>query len=206
MTEPYNVFIDNCDIYDFKDANGGCIFKTYKSSFADTIKISNSILRDSYRGLALNDEKDDKGIYSAEYTIFENTVFANIEQWALDFYRGGNDESTLGGFLTIDHCVFDNVFSKESQTMIRQTGLVNMNITNSIFCNSLAKFPVKLIGKYNSMTDCCIYGAGKTSATGGAVLNNIYADNPKFKKGSYQLDDKSPLRGKASNGGNIGLK
>lgn len=206
MTEPYNIFIDNCDIYDFKDTNGGCIFKTYKSSFADTIKITNSILRDSYRGLALNDEKDDKGVYSAEYTIFENTVFANIEQWALDFYRGGNDESTLGGFLAIDHCVFDNVYSKESQTMIRQTGLINMNITNTIFCNSLAKFPVKLVGKYNSMSDCCIYDAGKTSAASGALLNNIYTDNPRFVKNSYRLDDKSPLRGKASDGGNIGLK
>ncbi|MCL2651402.1 MAG: polysaccharide lyase 6 family protein, partial [Candidatus Azobacteroides sp.] len=207
MTDSYKTFIDNCDIYNFKDTNGGCIFKTYKTSFADTIQITNSILRDSFRGLALNDEKDDVGIYSAEYTIFINTVFKDIEQWALDFYRGGNDESTLGGFLEIDHCVFDNVFSKENQTMIRQTGLINIDITNTIFCNSSAKFPVKSIGKYNAMKNCCIYDAGKVSATSGATTENIYVDNPRFKKNTfYQLDDKSPLRGKATNGGNIGLK
>ena len=207
MTDAYKVFIDNCDIYDFKDTNGGCIFKTYKSSFADTIQITNSTLRDSYRGLALNDEKDDNGIYSAEYTILTNTVFLNIEQWALDFYRGGNDESTLGGFLEIDRCVFDNVFSKESQTMIKQTGLININITNTIFYNSSAKFPIKLIGVYNMMQNCCIYDAGKVSAALGAKVNNIYTDNPKFKKNTnYRLEDKSPLKGKATDGGDIGLR
>ena len=207
MTEPYKVFVDNCDIYDFKNTDGGCIFKTYKTSFADTIQVTNSTLRDSYRGFALNDEKDDKGVYSAEYTIFKNTVFLNIEQWALDFYRGGNDESTLGGFLQIDHCVFDNVFSKENQTMIKQTGLININITNTIFYNSSAKFPVKLMGRYNVMRNCCIYDAGKVSATLGAVADKIYTDNPKFKKKTnYQLDDKSPLKGKATDKGNIGLK
>lgn len=120
MSDSYNLFIDNCDIYDFNETNGGCIFKAYKTSFADTLKITNSILRNSYRGIALNDEKDDKGIYNAEYTIFENTVFKNIGQWTLDFYRGGNDESTLGGFLIIDHCIFDDVYSKENQTMLRR--------------------------------------------------------------------------------------
>ncbi len=207
MTEPYDVFINNCDICDFKNMDGGCIFKTYKTSFADTIQVANSIIRDSYRGFALNDEKDDKGVYSAEYTIFKNTVFKNIDQWVLDFYRGGNDESTLGGFLQIDHCVFDNVFNKENQTMIKQTGLININVTNTIFCNSSAKFPVKLMGKYNIMKNCCIYDAGKTSVGGGAKADNIFTDNPKFKKNTnYQLDDKSALKGKATDGGNIGLK
>ncbi len=208
MGDSYNLFVDNCEIYDFNDTNGGCIFKAYKSSFADTLKISNSILRDSYRGFALNDEKDDKGIYSAEHTIFENTVFKNITQWAMDFYRGGNDESTLGGFLTIDHCIFDNVYSKENQIMLHQTGLININITNTIFCNSLAKNPIKLMGRYNKMTNCCIYDAGKISATLGAVSQDIFTSNPNFKKktANYELDDKSPLKGKAIDGGNIGLK
>jgi poly(beta-D-mannuronate) lyase len=206
-TEPYKAFIDHCDIFDFKNTDGGCIFKTYKTSFADTIKITNSILRDSYRGLALNDEKDDKGVYSAEYTIFNNTVFRNIEQWALDFYRGGNDESTLGGFLQIDHCVFDNVFNKENQTMLKQTGLININVDNTIFCHSAAKSPVKLTGKYHSMRNCCIYDAGKVSAAPGATSENIFTDDPLFKKNTnYRLNDKSPLKGKATDGGNIGLK
>lgn len=52
------------------------------------------------------------------------------------FYRGGNDESTLGGFLIVDHCIFDNVNNNPEQYMIKHTGWVNCQITNSLFLNS----------------------------------------------------------------------
>lgn len=206
--DSYSIYINNCDIYDLKNTDGGCIYKAYKNSFADTLQVTNSILRNSYRGFALNDEKDNKGLYSAEFMIFENTVFKDIEQWAFDFLRGGNDESTLGGNLYINHCIFDNVYSKENQTMIRQTGLVTINIENSIFCNSLAKSPVRLAGLYNNISYSDVYDAGKISTTGGAKIGEgmIYSD-PKFeKKTFYKLSEKSPLIGKAKDGGNIGLK
>ncbi|NDV77709.1 polysaccharide lyase 6 family protein [Dysgonomonas sp. 511] len=206
-SDSYSIHINNCEIYDFKDVNGGCIFKTYKNSFADSLKVTNSILRDSYRGFALNDEKDAKGLYSAEYIIFENTVFKNIEQWALEFLRGGNDESTLGGNLSINHCVFDNVNNKENQAMIRQTGLVTITIQNSIFCNTLAKMPVKLVGAYNTISHCNIYDAGKVSVSGGAKIGGgMLYSNPKFQKNTlYKLGSDSPLIGKANDGSNIGL-
>jgi len=205
----YNIYINNCEIYDFKDVNGGCIYKAYKNSFADTLKVTNTIFRDSYRGFALNDEKDAKGKYSAEWMIFENTVFKNIEQWAFDFLRGGNDESTLGGNLSINHCIFDNVYNKENQTMIRQTGLINIDIKNSVFFNSeLVKSPVRLFGVYNTISHCNIYDAGKVASSGGAkVGEGMVNSDPKFeKKTFYQLSSKSPLIGKADDGGNIGLK
>jgi len=204
----YNVFINNCEIYDFKDTNGGCIYKAYKNSFADTIMVTNSVIRDSYRGFALNDEKDNKGLYSVEYMILDNTVFKNIEQWALDFLRGGNDESTIGGNLNINHCVFDNVNSKENQVMIRQTGLINISIQNSIFFNSLAKQPIKLAGPYNAISHSCVYDAGKVSVSGSAKIGEgmVYS-NPKFVKNTlYKLDSGSPLIGKANDGANIGLR
>ena len=57
------------------------------------------------------------------------------------------------------------------------------------------------------MQNCCIYDAGKVSAALGAKVNNIYTDNPKFKKNTnYRLEDKSPLKGKATDGGDIGLR
>lgn len=204
----YNVYINNCDIYDFKDTNGGCIYKAYKNSFAETLRVTNSIFRDSYRGFALNDEKDGKGLYSAEFMIFDNTVFLNIEQWAIDFLRGGNDESTLGGNLQISHCIFDNVYDKENGSMIRQTGLITLNIENSVFYNSAAKHPAKLMGRYNTISNSNIYDAGKISVSGGAVVGEgmVYS-NPSFeKKTFYKLSDKSPLAGKANDGSNIGLR
>lgn len=206
-SDSYSIYVNNCDIYDFKNTDGGCVYKTYKNSFADTLQFTNSIIRNSYRGFALNDEKDNKGLYSAEFMIFENTVFKDIDQWAFDFLRGGNDESTLGGNLSVNHCIFDNVYSKENQTMIRQTGLVTMNIENTIFYNSLAKAPVRLVGPYNKMSYCNVYDAGKVSTLGTKLGDGMIYTDPKFeKKTFYKLSPKSPLIGKASDGNDIGLK
>lgn len=208
ITHSYNVYINNCEFANFKNKQGGSIYKAYKGSFADTLTVTNSVFRDSYRGFALNDEKDNKGLYNAEFMTFENTIFRNIEQWAIDFLRGGNDESTLGGNLTIDHCVFDNVNNKENQTMIKHTGLITIDIKNSVFFNSPSvKFPVRLSGRHNTMDYCLIYEAGKIGKTNGAKEGtNIIYQNPKYKKGTnYVPDAKSPLIGKASDKGNIGL-
>lgn len=190
---PYNLFIDRCAMYGFNVQDGGCIFKAQKTSFADTIRVAGSVVRDSFRGFSLADEKDDKGHYNVEYFILENTAFTNIGQWAVNFYRGGNDESTLGGFLMVNHCVFDNVGNQEGQLAIKQTGWVNCDIRNSLFANSpLGKGPIRLSGAHNRMTHCCIRHAGKVGVASGAISENI----------TY---GKTPLQGKATDGGTIGL-
>ncbi|PXV68755.1 poly(beta-D-mannuronate) lyase [Dysgonomonas alginatilytica] len=208
IASSYNMYIDNCEFANFKNEEGGAIYKAYKGSFADTLTVTNSIFRDSYRGFALNDEKEAQGFYSAEFMTFENVVFKNIQQWAIDFLRGGNDESTLGGHLTINHCVFDNVNNNDGQTIIKQTGLVTINITNSVFFNSpKVKYPVRLAGRHNKISFSNIYNAGKTSLTNEATegAGMIYTD-PKFKTGTYVPEPKSPLINKASDSTNIGLK
>ncbi len=203
----YNLFIEDCDIHSFQVEAGGAILKAYQTSFIDTLSIRNSILRDSFRGLSLSDEKEDKGIYNAEHIFLENTVFSRITQWAIDFYRGGNDESTLGGFLTIDHCVFDEVNDKANQYIIKQTGLVHCDIRNTIFCQSPdAKGPILLSGLHHRMNNCCIYKAGKPGVRNRAQTDTLIYDDPRFqKKTHYQLSDRSPLTGRATDGGNIGL-
>jgi poly(beta-D-mannuronate) lyase len=209
IVHSYNMHISNCDMYNFENKEGGAIYKAYKGTFADTLTVINSVFRDSYRGFALNDEKDAKGLYSAEFIIFNNCVFANIEQWAMDFLRGGNDESTLGGNLIIDHCVFDNVNNRENQTIIKHTGLVTINIKNTIFFNSpLAKSPVRLSGRHNTIDYSAVYQAGKiTKANGAKEGTNIIYSTPEYIKGKFYVPGaKSPLTGKASDGNNIGLK
>jgi len=201
----YSVFMDNCEVYDF-NVESGAIFKAYKGSMADSLKISNSVIRDSYRGFALNDEKDDVGKYSVENVVFDNTVFSNFTQYILDFYRGGNDESTLGGALEIEHCVFDDIAGDEKQTVLKLTNIVRVDIKNSIFSNSMAKTVVRLSGTKNSITNCCFYNCANPKATGGAVSVNIISENPKFEKKSFVLSKKSSLRSKAADGGNIGLR
>lgn len=201
----YKLKVNNCEIYDFKVATGA-IFKAYKGTMADSIIISNSILRDSHRGISLGDEKDDIGKYNVENLIFDNSVFSEFEQYVVDFYRGGNDESTMGGTFKVDHCVFEKIGIDEKQTILKLTGIVNVAITNSIFDYSTAKTTVKLSGFKNSIRNCNISACALPNLQKGATMENITYDIPKFEKKSYDLVKKSKLIGKATDGGNVGLR
>lgn len=206
----YNLFINNCEFSNFQNTGGGAIIKAYEGTFADTLKISNSIFRDSYRGIALNAEvKEQKGKYNAEFIIIDNTVFKNIVQWALDFQRLGNDESTLGGNLQIDHCIFDNVHNEGNRTVIKHTGLINIDIKNTVFYNSPnVKYPLHLVGRHNKLNNSAIYKSGVNHQSKQTTKSeNMITQDPKFKANSfYQLEAGSPLVGKATDGGNIGLR
>lgn len=206
----YNLFINDCEFANFQNHGGGAIIKAYEGTFADTLKITNSVFRDSYRGLALNAEvKEQKGRYNAEFMIIDNTVFKNITQWAFDFQRLGNDESTLGGTLQINHCIFDNIHNEGNRTIIKHTGLINIDIKNTVFYNSPnVKYPLHLVGRHNKLNNSVIYKSGvnhQNKLT--AKSENMITQDPKFKANSfYELETTSPLIGKATDGGNIGLR
>jgi len=204
VAQGYSLFINNSEIYDF-NVETGAIFKAYKGSLADSIKVTNSILRDAYRGFSLGEEKEDIGKYSAENILFENTVFNNFSQFIIDYYRGGNDESTLGGAFKVNHCVFNNIAQDEKQTIFKLTGIVNVSINNSIFNHSLAKTSLKLYGAKNSISNCCINDCINPKLENGAKSQNIHNVNPGFEKKSFQLSKKSPLKAKASDEKDIGL-
>lgn len=202
----YSLIVENCDISGFNVTDGGAVFKAYKNTFADSIVIRNSIIHDSYRGFALAEEKEEKGLYNAEVVIFDNTVFRAITQWVIDYNRLGTDESTTGGSLIIDHCVFDEVNDREDQTIVRQKGIKRVEISNSIFMNSSAKHSVRLTDSGQWAKNCDVYLCGKISAQGAAKATDILNIKPKFQKKSYYLAPKSPLAGKATDGSNIGLQ
>lgn len=196
----YSLFLNNCEIYDV-NVETGAVFKAYKGSYADTISISNSIIRNSFRGISLSEEKDNTGKYNAENLIIYNTVFSNITQFAVDYYRGGNDESTLGGSLKVDHCIFDAIGNDEKQSILKLSGIVNVSITNSIFNNSLGKTSVKLAGSKNKILNCNFNMCAAPKAEKGALSEGIVYENPKFEKKSFRLSKKSKLIEKG-----IGLK
>jgi poly(beta-D-mannuronate) lyase len=138
--------------------------------------------------------------------VVENTVFSNIDQFAIDYYRGGNDESTLGGALKINHCVFDNVGIDEKQTILKLSRIVTVAISNSIFINSMAKTSVRLYGSKNSITNCCFSACADPKAESGATTSKLNNESVKFEKKSFNLAKKSKLIGLATDGGNIGLE
>ena len=202
----YSLFVENCEISGFLVTDGGAVFKAYKNTFADSIVIRSSVIQEAYRGFALAEEKEEKGLYNAEVVIFDNTVFRAITQWAIDYNRLGSDESTTGGALLIDHCVFDEVNDREEQTIVRQKGIKRVEITNTVFMNSSAKHAVRLTDTAHRADHCDVWLCGKITAQGAAKATDILALKPKFLKKSYLTDPKSPLAGKASDGSNIGLQ
>jgi len=200
----YSLFVDNCDIFDFS-VKGGSVFNSLYCTFADSIVVSNSVIRDSYCGINLHKEKED-GKYNAETVILNNTVFANLSDYALDYYRGGFDESTVGGSLSINHCVFDSVGNGAKESILNLSRIMFVKINNSVFSNSTAKSSLQLWGLYDKITNCCLYNCAKPEFTKDAKSKNLVFDNPLFDIKSYSLSANSSLNGKASDGKNIGLK
>ena len=200
----YSLFIDNCEITNFKQ-KGGSVFNCLYSTMADSIVVKNSVIRNSESGFNLHKEKED-GKYNAETVVFSNSVFANLSECALDYYRGGYDESTLGGSLTINHCVFDSVAMNEKAQMLSLSRIMFVKINNCIFSNSTSKTTMQLWGLYNKASRCCFYNCALPEITKGARITNPYNFNPLFESNSYSLSLKSALRGKAVDGSNIGLR
>ena len=201
----YSLTIDRCDISGFLVPDGGAMFKSYKNTFADSIIIRNSYIHECFRGLALAEEKEEKGLYNAEVVILENTVFRTITQWAIDYNRLGNDESTTGGSLIVNHCIFDEVNDREDQTVLRQKGIKQVMITNTVFMNSAAKWAARLIGAGQRAANCCIYLCGPIGTQAGGSVTNIMVKKPVFLKKSDLAAPKSPLAGAADDGKDIGI-
>lgn len=137
MTKAYDLFLENVELDNFKS-----VLHVSKGSFADTISVVNSVVKNSNRGFQLNQEIGDKGDYNAEFVIIKNTEFSNINETVLDYYRGGYDESTIGGNLVFQNNTITNSGKQESEhILIKNRGIVNVDFSNNTFKNN----PVKLI-------------------------------------------------------------
>ncbi|MGH1364076.1 MAG: polysaccharide lyase 6 family protein [Calditrichia bacterium] len=214
MIEHYSLFVDNCRFFDFQESRHNA-FKAFKSTFGDTVSFTNCVFNKiSGTALSMSWEKEDRGKYSAEYVFLTNNVFQNVMGEALNLYRGGNDESTFGPFLTVDHCVFDNVNNKEQGSVLRLIGVQNALIKNSIFLNSgrggrSVKFEES---RWNTVRvkNCNIYKSGRVESYYDNVLaGGMLSVKPDFvnpEAFDYRLEKGSGLIGKATDGASIGLK
>ncbi|MBO9633742.1 MAG: polysaccharide lyase 6 family protein [Chitinophagaceae bacterium] len=129
----YVLKVDGCEFINFGEGGHVCI-RGAKGTYADSVLISNSIFRDNAGvGIDYGAEKDDKGIYNVAYLRISNTVFANLLSGAINVYRGGNDESTTGPSVSIDHCTFHNVENRMQGTVVKLIGVQVASITNSVF-------------------------------------------------------------------------
>ncbi|MEH0152801.1 polysaccharide lyase 6 family protein [Limibacter armeniacum] len=131
INAPYILTIENCRFQQFD----GAVLKGHKSSMASSLRVVNSTFR-SMGGTAflLHAETDDKGNYNAERLAFSNNLFENIKGAAIDLYRGGTDESTLGPVVDISHCTFNKVGNGQLPTLYLY-GIQGLNLSHSLFDN-----------------------------------------------------------------------
>lgn len=213
MLRPYTLHIDNCEFHSFNEGSYSA-FKASKGSYADSLVLRNCIFRNmSGTALDLSAEREDKGIYNAEYTIIQNCLFTNILGAALNLYRGGNDESTTGPFLEIDHCTFNEVDNREQGSALRLPGVQHAMLTNCIFNQSGQGGRSVFFQEYAKdelrIDFCNLYQSGKIESFYNKVTGaNMYSLAPLFAdpaSGDFSLSSASPLKGKSSAGGDPGI-
>lgn len=214
MNKPYKAFIDGCEFYDYNEGSFAG-FKGSKSTLADSLVITNSLFRNiSGTGINLAEERDDKGIYGAEYTIVKNCVFTSILGSAINVYRGGNDESTLGPFVTIENCTINEVDNREQGSALRLLGAQYARVLNTNFVNSGQggrSLEFREFRWDNILVDNCnFYNSGKVDTYYNKALGkSIFELKPEFtnvKDFNFNLKDGSELSTKAKAIGGVGAR
>lgn len=171
MSSLYNLWVDNCEIngFDF-------VLKAYKYSFAEYISFTNSTLKNCSNGLELSEEVEDKGEYNAENIKIDNCQFDGIAQNVVDYYRGGYDESTVGGNLVITNSSFKKCGGNEANKVLLNTyGIINVSIRDNTFQNNSVRLVALLWGaKNNSHSNNTIQNSGEIRVEENLKLNLLY--------------------------------
>jgi poly(beta-D-mannuronate) lyase len=214
MIQHYILKVVDCEFYSFNENNYAC-YRAFKNTFADSVVFENCLFRNmSGSAIDMSSEKDDKGMYNAEKIIVRNTVFSNMLAGAMNIYRGGNDESTTGPYVVVDHCTFNDIDNREQGCVIKLLGVQYARITNSIFSNSgqggRTVWFEELSWDDVKVDYCDFYNAGRVQTFHGKLYgkNNLKA-KPLFvdeSKNNFSLQPTSLIRGKASDGKNIGVR
>ncbi|MRI00503.1 DUF4957 domain-containing protein [Kriegella sp. EG-1] len=213
MIDNYKLFVNKCEFKDMIVNHSFDVLRVSKGTFADTISIQNSTFKNISGGIAaLDKETDDIGAYNVEYFLMKNNTFTDLQGAALRLYRGGKDESTFGPFLEIDHNVFDNVGhgkKNKYQSTISLYGVQETDIRDNIFQNSKAINMHLVVGEpIVKVRNNTLSNTEKLKVTGDQeyLVENQWNLVPKFSdNSSYILDENSPLKGKATDGLDLGI-
>ena len=158
MFNHFGLFVSDCEINNFN-----YVLKAYKQTFAEEIVFENTAISNCENGIELSEETNDRGDYNTEFLTIDNCQFNNVKSNVIDYYRGGYDESTIGGNLVLTNSAFENCGGKEANGILINTrGIVNVNIENNTFKNNSVKLVALLWGaKNNSHSNNTIQNSGK---------------------------------------------
>lgn len=158
MSSLYNLNVVDCIISDFD-----YVLKAYKYSFSEYITFESTSVLNCANGLELSEEVEDKGEYNAENIVINNCTFDSVARNVIDYYRGGYDESTVGGNLVVTNSTFTHCGAKADSGLLLNTyGIINVNLTNNEFIDNPVKLVARLWGaKNNSAKDNVIKNSGE---------------------------------------------
>ncbi|WP_289042175.1 chondroitinase-B domain-containing protein [uncultured Zobellia sp.] len=146
MSSLYNLTVVDSEISDFD-----FVLKAYKHSFSEYIQLRYTTIKNCNNGLELSEETDDKGEYSAENILIANCTFKGVDKNVVDYYRGGYDESTVGGNLVVTNSNFTQCGAKEEDGILLNTyGIINVEISGNTFADNPVKFVARLWGAKNN--------------------------------------------------------
>lgn len=171
MSNHFGLTVTDCDIDNFN-----YVLKAYKQTFAQEITFKDTAIANCENGIELSEETNDKGDYNVEFLTVENCTFTNVNQNVIDYYRGGYDESTIGGNLLVTNSSFLNCGSKEENGILINTrGIVNVDISNNTFKNNDVKLVALLWGaKNNSHADNEITNSGQIKVEENLKMKLMY--------------------------------
>ena len=150
------------EVVDSEISNFNYALKVYKQAFSEEITFTNTTILNCENGLELSEETNDRGDYNTEYLTVDNCTFNNVRQNVIDYYRGGYDESTIGGNLLVQNSTFTNCGASEKNRILLNTrGIINVSIKDNVFKNNKVKLIALLWGaKNNSQSNNTISNSG----------------------------------------------
>ncbi|WP_458627963.1 chondroitinase-B domain-containing protein [Winogradskyella sp. PC D3.3] len=171
MSNHFGLTVSNTEINDFN-----YVLKVYKQSFSERVTFENTSISNCENGIELSEETNDRGDYNTEYLTINNCDFNNVKQNVVDYYRGGYDESTIGGNLLITNSTFTNCGAKEkNKRLLNHNGIVNVTITNNTFKNNPVQFVSILWGAKNNVeSDNTVTNSGQIKTEENLVMTLMY--------------------------------
>ncbi|QRM88917.1 DUF4957 domain-containing protein [Lacinutrix sp. WUR7] len=171
MSNHFGLTVSNTEISNFN-----YVLKAYKQSFSERVTFENTAISDCENGIELSEETNDRGDYNTEYLTINNCQFNNVKQNVVDYYRGGYDESTIGGNLLISNSTFTNCGAKEkNKRLLNHNGIVNVNITKNTFKNNPVQFVSILWGAKNNVeSENTVTNSGQIKTEENLVMTLMY--------------------------------
>ena len=117
-----------------------------------------------------------EGEYNVENLYIMGCKFENVSQNVIDYYRGGYDESTVGGNLILRESTFSNCGAAEKNGVLINTfGIINVSIIDNTFRDNKVKLVALLWGaKNNSASNNSFENSGQIKTEQNLPLKLIY--------------------------------